>query len=42
MDDLNLVLELWGRDIQGVDIDDDGDIGILDLLLLLEAWGPCE
>ncbi|MDP7071225.1 MAG: hypothetical protein QF561_07765, partial [Phycisphaerales bacterium] len=36
-----LIIEFWGRDIEGVDIEDDGTIGVLDRLIVLESWGPC-
>jgi hypothetical protein len=40
--DLDVILSLWNQDVDGIDISGDGIIGIADLLMLLEAWGPCE
>jgi hypothetical protein len=39
--DLDVILSLWNQDVDGIDISGDGLIGITDLLMLLEAWGPC-
>ncbi len=39
--DLDVILSLWNQEVDAIDIDGDGIIGIMDLLMLLEAWGPC-
>ncbi|MDG1838328.1 MAG: right-handed parallel beta-helix repeat-containing protein, partial [Phycisphaerales bacterium] len=39
--DLDVILSLWNQDVDAIDISGDGIIGITDLLMLLEAWGPC-
>ena len=40
VDDLQVAVLDCGQTIPG-DLDDDGMVGILDLLTLLAAWGPC-
>ncbi|MCZ6542666.1 MAG: hypothetical protein O6768_03285 [Planctomycetota bacterium] len=40
MDDLQVAVIECGQTIPG-DLDGDGTVGILDLLALLAAWGPC-
>jgi hypothetical protein len=36
-----MIISLWGLEIPSVDIDGDGFVGVGDLLILLENWGPC-
>ena len=40
-EDLYVILSLWNQEVHAINIDGDGIIGITDLLMLLEAWGPC-
>jgi len=40
--DLLSLLGQWNTNPGGPpDFDDDGDVGVKDLLLLLGKWGPC-
>ena len=40
--DLPSLLDEWGLNAGGPpDFDGDGNVGILDLLFLLDNWGPC-
>ena len=42
MSDLLILLAAWGTDPGGPpDFDDDGNVGVSDLLFLLGEWGPC-
>jgi len=31
----------WGGNDPTHDLDDDGSVGVSDLLIIIAAWGPC-
>ncbi len=39
--DLTMIISLWGLEMPPADIDGNGLVGVGDLLILLENWGPC-
>ena len=44
LDDLDLAMKIEGTPVKPVcpwDLDNSGDVGVKDLLILLGAWGPC-
>ncbi|MCH2143091.1 MAG: hypothetical protein MK077_08860, partial [Phycisphaerales bacterium] len=40
-DDLMVILSLWGQQTDVINLDGDGIVGLADLLIVLETWGPC-
>ena len=41
-DDILLVISDWGSSDTASDINDDGIVNVIDLLAVLDAWGPCQ
>jgi len=39
--DLNVLLKQWGSSISDADLNNDGTVGVVDLLILLMNWGAC-
>jgi hypothetical protein len=39
--DLNLLLTVWGTEACNYDLDGSGDVGMVDLLTVLQNWGLC-